>query len=251
MPEKDIKNRIAHYLIQHTPPGQEPFFSVKEEVLAGLAREWGRTLAQVMIECLDQGIWPERYRPQRGTFTTDDQARLLGSSVAVVGAGGLGGAVCLLLARNGVGRIIVCDGDGFDESNLNRQLLSRLDRLGVNKAVCAGDEIKAINPSIEVMTHQVWLTEENVDEILAPAQVVVDCLDNLPTRYLLEQAARKRGIPFVHGAVAGQEGYIMTVFPEDPGLMDLYGPEPAGKEVSAESWLGTPTVTPAMVAGLR
>ena len=163
----------------------------------------------------------------------------------------MGGAVCLYLARVGVGRLIVCDGDRFDESNLNRQLLSNLERIGREKARCAAEAIESINPAVTVIPWPVWADEDNLPDILEPAQVVVDCLDNLPSRYLLEDAARRRGIPFVHGAVAGREGMIMTVLPDDPGLKDLYGPVAAAKEESAESFVGVPTITPAIIAGLQ
>ena len=90
----------------------------------------------------------ERYRAQRGSLTSMEQAALLKSTVTVIGAGGLGGAVCLLLARTGVGCIIVCDGDSFDESNLNRQMLANMTRIGTNKALAARDEIALINPAV-------------------------------------------------------------------------------------------------------
>ena len=251
MTAEDWAAVLEPYLIRHESPAREVYHSVKEAGLIELACKQDRPLKQIMVECLKQGLWPERFRPQRGTFTPAEQARLLESTVAQIGAGGLGGAVCLLLARIGVGRLIVCDGDVFDESNLNRQLLSRLDRLGRPKAVCAAEEIKGFSSFTQVDVHTEWATEENLPRILDTAQVVVDCLDNIPTRLLLQKAARDKGIPFIHGAIAGQEGFILTVLPEDPGLETLYGSVPAGKGNSAESFLGTPTIAPAVTAGLQ
>lgn len=242
---------LGPYLMEQTAPGRDNFLSVREKGLCELAARRGLTLTQVMIECLDQGLWPERFRAQRGTLTAQDQVRLLKSTVAVIGAGGLGGAVILFLARTGVGRLVVCDGDSFDESNLNRQLLADAHRLGRNKALCAAEEIKSVNPAVEVVTFPVWAAEDNLMEILGPAQVAVDCLDTMETRYMLEEAACRREIPFVHGAVAGLEGMLMTVYPKDPGLRGLYGPVPAEKKDSAETLLGVPAVTPALVAGLQ
>ena len=175
----------------------------------------------------------------------------MSSTVAIIGAGGLGGMVSLLLARVGVGCLRICDGDAFDESNLNRQFLSSLARLGQNKAEVAAEVIAGINPAVEVAVFPFWANEENLPEILGSAGVVIDCLDNLETRYLVEKAAVGANIPFVHGAVAGMEGFVMTVYPGDPGLIGLYGPLAASKKESAESILGVPTVTPALAAGLQ
>lgn len=189
----DLKTLLEAHLVRHQPPGREEFFSVKEQGLVELAAGRGQALAEVMVECLRAGLWPERFRPQRGTLTPDEQARLLESTAAVIGAGGLGGTVCLILARTGVGRLVVCDGDMFDESNLNRQMLSSLGRLGRNKALAAAEEIKNINPACRVMPYPVWAAPDNLDEILGPAQVVIDCLDTLEARYLVEEAAQRQG----------------------------------------------------------
>ncbi|MEW5722493.1 MAG: HesA/MoeB/ThiF family protein [Thermodesulfobacteriota bacterium] len=251
MSTADLVSRLGPHLINHSPPGGEKFQSVPEAALREMADREGCSLKEAMIRVLGAGIWPERFRPQRGSYSVAEQARLLGATVAVIGLGGLGGAVCLYLARVGVGGLIVCDGDCFEESNLNRQQLSNLGRLGREKVRCAVEEIERINPAVEVRPWPVRADENNLPAILEPAQVVVDCLDNLPSRYLVEKAARQRGIPFIHGAVAGREGLLMTVFPDDPGLVDLYGPTAARKEDSAESFVGVPTVTPAMLAGLQ
>jgi len=250
-PPDDLRAFLEKHLIKNEAPEKEAYFSIKETALVELASRRGETLLQVMKACLDRGLWPERFRAHRGTFTSKDQAQLLQATAAVIGAGGLGGTLCLLLARAGLGRLVVCDGDEFEESNLNRQFLSNLSRLGQKKALCAAEEIRRINPAAQVTTYPIKATEENLPDILATAQVVVDCLDNLPARFMVEKAARRRGIPFIHGAVGGLEGLILTVFPEDPGLENLYGSGDIPKEKWAEAVLGVPTVTPTLVAGLQ
>ena len=87
--------------------------------------------------------------------------------------------------------------------------------------------------------------------MIEPAQVVIDCLDNMETRFLVAKTARALERPFIHGAVAGFEGLMMTVLPQGPGLADLYGPVPSPKRETAETILGVPTVTPAILAGLQ
>jgi molybdopterin/thiamine biosynthesis adenylyltransferase len=146
---------------------------------------------------------------------------------------------------------VVCDGDVFEESNLNRQFLADPGSLGRNKAQVAAQAVAALNPAVEVRAHPVWAEAHNLPELLQGAQVVVDCLDSLAARYTVEQAARQAGLPFVHGSVAGLEGFLMTVRPGDPGLAGLYGPRPAAKAHSAESVLGVPTPTPAFIATLQ
>lgn len=96
-----------------------------------------------------------------------------------------------------------------------------------------------------------WAGADNFGQVLSGVQAAADCLDNLPARYQLEAAAAHLGIAYVHGAIAGLEGFVMTVRPGDPGLAGLYGPEPTAKQDSAEVLMGVPTMTPAAVATLQ
>jgi molybdopterin/thiamine biosynthesis adenylyltransferase len=247
----ELLKALEPHLLHHQPPGGDEFTSVSEKHLRDFARRQGIGLRRVMAACLRAGVWPERLRPNRGVFSAQDQARILDSSAAVIGAGGLGGMVVLQMVRFGVGRLTVCDGDVFDESNLNRQFLCRLDRLGRNKARCAAEEAAALNPAVRVRAVEGWASAENLPDILSGADIALDCLDNLATRYVLENACRRLDMPYIHGSVAGLEGLVMTVMPGDPGLVGLYGPEPPPKDESAEVLLGVPTMTPAAAAVLQ
>ena len=241
----DLVQSLKPYLRTNPTPGGEPFWCIGQEGLSALMQKWGYGLKEAMLECLDAGIWPERFRANAGSLSPADQARLLRSKACVIGCGGLGGVVIIELARMGLGGLTVCDADVFDESNLNRQFLSSPERLGVSKALAARDEALALNPAMEVTTHEVWADEDNLSGILEGAQVALDCLDNMQGRYALEEACARAGIPYVHGALAGWEGFVMVVRPGDPGVRGLYGPTPAAKEHSAEVRVGTPTPTPA------
>jgi len=249
--QKDLREALAPYLKENPVPGQKPFYSVSQAGIADRALSTGQGGLTVMQECLAQDIWPERFRPNRGVFAAADQAKLLACRAAVIGAGGLGGLVILLLARFGLGGLTVCDGDVFEESNLNRQFLSSQDRLGRNKASCAAEEVARVNPYTRVEVFDFFAGPDNFAAILKGAQVALDCLDNMTARYALEEAAAASGIPYVHGAVAGLEGFVMTVAPGEPGLRGLYGPRPAEKKESAEAVLGVPTLIPAAVATLQ
>ncbi|MBW1707421.1 MAG: HesA/MoeB/ThiF family protein [Deltaproteobacteria bacterium] len=202
---------------------------------------------------MEMGIHPYRYLRNMETISLKEQLKLSKSRVAVVGAGGLGGNVVLLLARLGIGQLVVVDQDVFDETNLNRQALSNVTSLGKSKSGEAVDLVTSINPGVEVLPYQVKLNTSNAFEMLDGAEVVVDALDNIPDRFVLEEACKKLGIPLVHGALAGFEGQVMTIFPGDPGLKHLYGNERASSDrsKSPESVLGVPAPTPSLIATLQ
>ena len=208
----------------------------------------GCSAREVELAALDAGVVPWRYVRNVGTIGLDGQAKLLRATAAVVGLGGLGGYVTEALARMGVGRLILIDGDVFEEHNLNRQLLSGEAGLGTSKAEAAAMRVAAINGALEVTAHTAMLTRENLPRLLAGADVVVDALDRLPMRVILQEGAQALGVPMVHGSIAGFLGQVMTIFPGDPGLRGLYGEPDQLPEQGLEVQLGTPAATPMAVA---
>ncbi len=213
-----------------------------------LAAENDLPIRAVEIAALEAGIAPRRYLRNLGTVGLDGQARLLRATVAVVGLGGLGGYVTEALARVGVGHLVVIDGDVFEEHNLNRQILSRESLLGQPKAEAARHRVDAINKAVEVTAHVEMLSAENLPRLLEGAEVVVDALDNLPLRLVLQEGAQSLGLPLVHGSIAGFLGQVMTIFPGDAGLRGLYGDLADLPEHGLETELGTPPATPMAVA---
>ena len=250
MTGRKLRDVLAEYLATQNPPQCGSYYSVSREGVAMLALGEGISLNRAMVRCLEQGIWPETLRGNRGSLSKQDQIALLQARVAVLGAGGLGGMVILLLARMGVGALTVCDGDSFDESNLNRQFLATPRRLGRPKALAAAEEVATVNPAVEVTALVEWAKPDSLPRILGGAHVAVDCLDSLEARFWLEEAAGEAGLPYIHGAIAGMEGFVMTVYPGEPGLKGLYG-APGDREGSAEKILGVPTATPALIAGFQ
>ena len=218
-----------------------------------IARDMRISLLDVYKATLGLGIYPRRYLRNRDGISLQDQLKLAESKVAVVGAGGLGGTVIQLLGRIGIGRLTVVDCDVFDETNLNRQAFCTRDWVGQPKALAVQTQMKGINPAAEVLAHVVRLDSINGPEILAGCQVIVDALDNVKDRLTLEGLAKRMGVPLVHGALAGFEGQLMTVFPEDPGLKQIYGSgdESAGAASRPEFLLGVPSITPSLVATLE
>jgi molybdopterin/thiamine biosynthesis adenylyltransferase len=220
-------------------PDGTPFRGISVADVIDLSRAHAASGRDVEAAALEAGIVPERYARNMRTFSPADQAALLGAHAAVIGLGGLGGTVVEILARLGVGRLTLLDGDRFEDSNLNRQLLSTVPDLGLPKAEVARQRVERINPSVEVAAHARFLTAENAAEMLAGCGVVVDCLDNLPARFVVEDACRSAGVPMVSAAVAGASGHLTTIFPGDRGLRLIYGDPAKAPRKGAETALGT------------
>ena len=236
----------------HDPAGRE-VKTLEEASAMEIAGRFGCTLRAVYEAALEGGICPCRYLRNRETISGEEQLRLVTSRVAVVGSGGLGGQVLLLLARMGIGYLVVVDHDRFDETNLNRQALSSVRDLGRPKCEVAARVLQNVNPGVDVVAHADQMDAANAGELLAGADVIVDALDNVPDRFVIQDAAASLKIPLVHGALAGFEGQVMTIFPGDAGLTLLYG-EPNDerpREKSPEALLGVPAVTPSLVATLQ
>lgn len=141
------------------------------------------------------------------------QQRLLGSKALLIGAGGLGSPAAFYLAAAGVGSLGVVDHDVVERSNLQRQILHTDARVGSPKVVSARQTLEALNPSIEVKAIRTRLSGSNVEDILDGYDVVVDGSDNFPTRYLVNDACVKLGIPNVHGSVYRFEGQATVFWP--------------------------------------
>jgi molybdopterin/thiamine biosynthesis adenylyltransferase len=219
-----------------------PLAAVRE-----LAGQCGLSARAVEIQALKAQILPARYERSHGTVGWSGQVKLLESTVAIVGAGGLGGWIIEALARMGVGHLIIIDGDTFTENNLNRQALCTEDDLGQRKPDAARERVSRVNSAVETTIHPVMADEASMRDMLTGADVVVDALDTLPTRLVLQKVAQELGTPMVHGAIGGYIGQVMTVFPGDEGLYAIYGRGDV-PERGIEVQLGNPAATPMMVA---
>ncbi len=145
----------------------------------------------------------------------EGQKKLQNSVVAIVGIGAIGTVAAELLARAGVGTLILVDRDVLEESNLQRQFLFTEKYLGKSKAVVAKEMLKEINSSITIQAHPVHLNSKNVG-ILQDAHVILDCTDNIQTRMLINWYCKKKQIPWVYAAAIRTEGYVMPILPEGP-----------------------------------
>ena len=164
----------------------------------------------------------ERYTRNIPTLSEEEQAVLSGKKVLVAGCGGLGGFVIEYLVRLGVGDITAVDGDCFEESNLNRQLLSSVSKLGYSKALAAKERAEDVNPGIKFAAVTEFIREDNAVSLIRGKDLVIDALDNVSSRLILEDAAAKCGVAVVHGAVQGLNIQVITAPPGMNRLHSLY-----------------------------
>jgi len=159
------------------------------------------------------------------------QEKLKRAKVFIAGVGGLGSPVSIYLTAAGVGHLRMVDHDRVDLTNLNRQVVHWSGDVGKRKVESAQEKLNKLNPNVTVETLSVTISEENASELITGFDLIVDAMDNLPTRYLLNKKAIEHGIPFFHGAVNGFEGRAMTVIPGKTAcLRCLYrGPVPESK----------------------
>jgi sulfur-carrier protein adenylyltransferase/sulfurtransferase len=160
------------------------------------------------------------------------QTKLLDSKVLMLGAGGLGSPAAMYLAAAGVGTIGIVDMDDVDASNLQRQILHNIDRIGDRKVDSAKKTLTMLNPDVDVVTYDTRLDASNIIDIISGYDVIVDGADNFPSRYLLNDASVKLGIPVVHGSIFRFEGMVSVFHPlEGPTYRDMV-PEPPPAELA-------------------
>jgi len=180
------------------------------------------------------------------------QLKLLDSKVLLLGAGGLGSPAALYLAAAGVGTIGIIDMDVVDASNLQRQILHNLDRIGDRKVDSAKKTLTAMNPDVNVVTYDVRLGADNVLDIISGYDVIVDGTDNFPTRYLVNDAALLARIPVVHGSIFRFEGQVTIFDPYNGPCYRCMIPEPPPAELAPScSEAGVLGVLPGIVGSIQ
>jgi molybdopterin/thiamine biosynthesis adenylyltransferase len=171
--------------------------------------------------------------------------------VAVLGLGGLGGGVSEMLARTGVGHLTLIDGDVFEPSNLNRQLFCTEEVLGISKALAAEKRIRAVNSQVKITAVHQYADDDTFYDLIKDCDLVVDCLDSIPARFMLEHAAKKAQIPLVAGAIAGVTGQVTVIFPEDKGYELIYGKKEHLPAKGIESRTGNISYCALMISALQ
>lgn len=155
----------------------------------------------------------ERYKRQILLFGDKGQERLKKAHIFIAGAGGLGSPVSIYLAAAGIGTITIADMDTVDTTNLNRQVLHYDRDTGKKKVASAEEKLRAINPEITINAVDARIDESNAADLIGDADGIVDAMDNYPTRYVLNDVALEKKIPFFHGAIQGFYGQATTIIP--------------------------------------
>ena len=222
--------------------------------MAGGFGKWkdeGRAWRQPVVLTPDQRNRYQRHLllPEVGI---EGQAKLLGAKVLMLGAGGLGSPAALYLAAAGVGTIGIVDMDDVDASNLQRQILHNLDRIGHRKVDSARETIEKLNPDVTVNTYDVRLTADNIIDIMSGYDIVVDGADNFPSRYLLNDASVKLGIPVVHGSIFRFEGMVSVFHPlRGPTYRDMVPEPPPAEFAPSCAEAGVLGVLPGIVGSIQ
>lgn len=242
LPEQELA--LLPSLLIKTPEGN----SIDREGIRRLSLAGKRSERAVMADLLQQDIWPERFSRCRGSLSAAALARLLSTRVLVAGCGGLGGHVAELLARTGIGSLVLCDPDRFEESNLNRQHFCTEKTLGRFKAEACREGILDMASYMDVTAHVVALDENTLPDLLDGADVVMDCLDSLARKKMLEMAAMNAGVLCVHGSVARNEGLALSDRSHSLPFSQVYPDEERGNREGAS--MNTHAVTVAGTACL-
>jgi molybdopterin/thiamine biosynthesis adenylyltransferase len=235
--------KIQHLLEIHSENRNRPdgnaYISLSFSAGCRIAEQTGHSLKEIELQALNNNIVPERYCRNQVSLSNSDQGKLLQSHVAVIGLGGLGGTVTEILARIGVGKLTLVDGDSFDDSNLNRQILSSPTNLGRPKAKVAAERVSDINPAVETCPVETFFTGQNGEKILQDVHLVVDCLDTISDRFVVEASCQALLLPMVSGAIAGSCGQATVILPGDSGLKRIYGTPQRAPKKGVEASVGT------------
>ncbi|MHB8075140.1 HesA/MoeB/ThiF family protein [Desulfosporosinus fructosivorans] len=187
-----------------------------------------------------------RYARNRKTLSDEDQLKLSTSCVAIVGCGGLGGYIAEELARIGVGRLVLVDGDRLEVSNLNRQIMATELNMGQWKVTAAQERLRNVNSEVNVQAVRGWFEAEKGPELFQEVDLVFDALDSMHIRVELEKVCHQMDLPLVFASIAGWFGQVGVSLPGDFSVLRLYGKGEQG----VESTWGNPAFTPAVLASL-
>lgn len=188
-----------------------------------------------------------RYSRNMKMLSPKENDRLKEFKVLVVGCGGLGGYIIEMLARLGFGHIVVADGDVFDGTNLNRQLLSKESLIGFSKAEAAKGRVFEINSEVTVSVVDYILDSTNITGASKGCMLIFDAVDNVEAKLMLQDSAEKLNIPLIHGAIGGWFGQVSTILPGERTLSKIY----RTSQNTIEKELGNPSFTPGLIASVQ
>lgn len=184
---------------------------------------------------IGDGYWEIASR-QMSIVTKSEQERFKDAKITVIGCGGIGGETIEMLARMGIGELVLVDEDAFDLSNLNRQTLASIADLGLDKSAVAGEKVRLINPYVNVTIFNEHVDQTNIDKVIGDSDIVIDALDNVLTRVIVSRKAKEKGIPYIHGAIHGTMGQITVFLPNsDKTYEEMFNLPSVGKELDEKT----------------
>jgi molybdopterin/thiamine biosynthesis adenylyltransferase len=184
---------------------------------------------------IGDGYWEIASR-QMSIVTRSEQERFKDAKITVIGCGGIGGETIEMLARMGIGELILVDEDAYDLSNLNRQTLATIKDLGLVKSEVAAEKVRLINPYVKTTTFNEHIDRTNIDKVIADSDIVIDALDNVLTRVIVSRKAKEKGIPYIHGAIHGTVGQITVFLPNsDKTYEEMFNLPSIDKELDDET----------------
>jgi molybdopterin/thiamine biosynthesis adenylyltransferase len=184
---------------------------------------------------IGDGYWEIASR-QMSIVTRSEQERFKDAKITVIGCGGIGGETIEMLARMGIGELILVDKDAYDLSNLNRQTLATIKDLGLVKSQVAAEKVRLINPYVKTTTFNEHIDQTNIDKVISDSDIVIDALDNVLTRVIVSRKAKEKGIPYIHGAIHGTMGQITVFLPNsDKTYEEMFNLPSVGKELDDET----------------
>lgn len=171
---------------------------------------------------------------QMPLVSESEQEKFRKAKITVIGCGGIGGLAIEMLARMGVGELVLVDEDVFDMTNLNRQTLSTRGNIGLSKSEIAAERVGEINPCVNVVSYCEHVGESNVGKLIKDSGIVIDALDNIVTRVIVSRHARECKIPFVHGAVHGTLGQVTTFLANTVSYEEMFSLPSLNKDLTDE-----------------
>ena len=184
---------------------------------------------------IGDGYWEIASR-QMSIVTRSEQERFKDAKITVIGCGGIGGETIEMLARMGIGELVLVDKDAFDLSNLNRQTLASISDLGLDKSAVAKEKVRLINPYVNITTFNEHVDQTNIDKVIGDSNIVIDALDNVLTRVIVSRATKEKGIPYIHGAIHGTLGQITVFLPNSKKTYEeMFNLPSSGKDLIEET----------------
>lgn len=164
----------------------------------------------------------------------EEQEKFRNAKITVIGCGGIGGQTIEMLARMGVGELVLVDEDSFDWTNLNRQTFATTENIGLSKSEVSRQKVESINPYVKVTSFNEHVDASNIDALIEDCDIVIDALDNILTRVIVSRKARKKRIPFIHGAIHGALGQLTVFLSNTKSYEEMFNLPSAGKELTED-----------------